>query len=370
MKILIIHDRFQFRGGAERLILILARALKADLMTEFWITADTFDKSEVPHQLFILDKGEAPWIVWRYFRAHLNYLFKTRQIIRRYDLIIFSGNNCLTASFHCRKKTKKILYCHSPVRHVFDLWKFARQEQTQLWKKIIYYDIGAWGIRLIYWLGLKQMDQIIVNSQTIKYRLQNFIHQKTNAVIYPPIDTQKFKWLEAGDYYLSFGRLERLKRIPDIIKAFQQLPDKKLIVISGGPDLDKVKKMAANYPNIQVIGWVSDAELANYIGRCRATIYVPINEDFGMTPLESMAAGKPCIGIHEGGLTETIIDEVNGKFIPANYSTTDIISAINWMTADRALAMKDNCIAQAQKFNESRFINQIKEAIQQVTTKN
>ncbi len=387
-KILIIHDRFQFKGGAERLVLILAKALKADLMTEFWTEEsfeipnwlqnskiisrqeNGFDREIEPkplskrQKLFILNKGEAPWIVWRYFRAQLNFLFKAAKIVRRYDTVIFSGNNCLTASFNCKRGTKKILYCHSPVRHVFDLRKKYRREQSKLWKKIIYYDIGSWLIKFIYWLGINKMDIIIANSENIKNRLKNFIHQKTDYVIYPPIDINKFKYVGQGDYYLSFGRIEKLKRIPDIIRAFQQMPDKKLVVISGGPDLEKVKIMSKGYKNIKIAGWLNDQELANYLGSCIATIYIPIDEDFGMSPLESNAAGKPCIGVDEGGLKETIIDKKTGKLIPAKYTLKDLINAISWMTPERALAMRKDCEEHAKKFSKERFIKEMKEIVE------
>lgn len=362
-RVLIIHDRFQFRGGAERLVLILAKALQADIMTEFWIEKDTFPKIEVPNKLFILDVGDAPWIVWRYFRAHFNFLFKTRSLIREYDTIIFSGNNCLTASFNCKKTTKKILYCHSPVRHVFDLWQLARGEQKKHWKKIIYYDIGAWFIRFVYWLGLKNMQIVLANSQNIAHRLKTFLHQKTDAIIYPPIQTTKFKWLSQGDYYLSNARVERLKRIPDIVSAFQKMPDKKLVVVSGGPDLEKVKNMAQGYENIKIVGWISDEEMANYLGNCIASIYIPINEDFGMTPLESMSAGKPCIGVFDGGLKETIIDRLTGKFIPEKYTLDDLIKAVAWLTPEVALKMRPDCEMQAEKFSEDKFIEKIKNTI-------
>lgn len=362
-KILIIHDRFQFRGGAERLILILAEALKADLLTEFWET-NSFPKEDFKGKnLYILDKGEAPQIVWRYFRAHFNYLFKTRKIIRQYDLVIFSGNNCLTAAVHCRRGVRKILYCHSPVRHVFDLKQKCRAEQRKLWKRIIYYDIGSWGIRLIYWLGLKMMDYTIVNSENIKKRLWNFSHHQTDKVIYPPIDTDKFKWLGQEDFYLSFGRVERLKRITDVVTAFQKMPDKKLVVVSGGPELEKIKNLAAGYNNIKIVGWVSDGELADYLGRCLATIYIPIDEDFGMTSVESMSAGKPCLGVAEGGLLETILDDQTGKLVPAKYTIDEIVSAINWLTPEKCLAMRQDCEARAQKFSKESFIAEMKEII-------
>ncbi len=371
-KILIIHDRFQFKGGAERLVLILAKALNADLMTEFW-EPDSFSKNEFTGKnLYLLSKGEAPQIVWRYMRAHLSYFFRTYKILRKYDTIIFSGNNCLSASFPIRllelfkfRKFKKrfILYCHSPVRHAFDLWKLNRSEQRKLWKKIIYYNIGAHIIKFIYWLGLKQMNFTIANAENIKKRLWNFSHHKTDKVIYPPIETHKFKWISQENYYLSFGRVERLKRIVDIIKTFQQMPDKKLVVVSGGPDLEKIKDMAQGYENIKVVGWVSDEELKNYLGKCLATIYIPLDEDFGMTPLESNSAGKPCIGVAEGGLLETIIDEKTGKLIPAKYQISDLIDAVNWMTPEKALSMRENCETQAEKFSTERFIKEMKEVV-------
>ncbi len=397
MKVLVIHDRFQFKGGAERLVLILAEALKADLMTEFW-TPESFEipewlcrdaiygvsnsgdainrvSTEHKQKLFILDKAEAPQIVWRYFRAHFNFIFKTRKIIRQYDTVIFSGNNCLSAAINCQRGTRKIFYCHSPVRHVFDLWKLNRSEQKKIWKKIIYYNIGAHFIKFIYWLGLKMMNITIANSENTKNRLWRFSRQKTNWVIFPPIDTEKFQparntsqsevggWLGQGDYFLSTGRVERLKRIPDIISAFQKMPNKKLVVVSGGPELEKVRQMAVGYDNIKIVGWVSDEELKNYLGNCLATIYIPIDEDFGMSPVESMAAGKPCLGVFDGGLKETIIDEKTGKFVPANYTIDDLISAVNWLTTERAVAMRADCETQAKKFRKEVFVEKMKEVV-------
>ena len=363
MKTLIIHDRSQFRGGAERLVLILAKELNADLLTEFWIDKETFDKSEAPNKLFILDKGDPNLIVWRYFRAQLNFLFKTRKIIRQYDLIIFSGNNCLSASIHLKKNQKYFLYCHSPVRHVFDLFKKFKKEQKKLWKKIIYYNIGAWGIGIIYWLGLLKFKTVIANSKNVQNRLLKYCKKKSQ-VIWPPIQTQKFKWISQKDYYLSFGRVDKLKRVGDIVRAFQQMPDKKLIVSSGGDDLENIKKLAEDYNNIQVLGWVSDEKLKNLVGNCICSIYLPINEDAGMAPLESNSAGKPVIVNYDGGFKEIIKDEINGKFISKNYTIEDIKKAVIRMTAECAILMRENCENQALKFSQEIFVKKIKKVIE------
>jgi len=177
-----------FKGGAERLVLIMAQALKADIMTEFWIDGETYDQSEVPGKLFVLDQGNPKIEAFRYFRAQYNFLIKTRQIIRQYDLIIFSGNNCLTAGIHLKKNQKYFLYCHAPVRHVFDLFKKFRAERKELWKKIVYYDIGAWGIRIIYWLGLSKFKTVIANSGNVQQRLLKYCRKKIQ-IIWPPINT-------------------------------------------------------------------------------------------------------------------------------------------------------------------------------------
>ncbi len=398
-KILIIHDRFQFRGGAERLVLILARALDADIATEFWID-ETYSKSEVPRKLFILDEGEPPQIVWRYFRAQFNFLFKTRKLVRDYDVVIFSGNNCLTTAFHLKGWLKRlmrfrtrewrfsarsrtipanggevrgrqnssslcpvrILYCHSPVRHVYDLWAFNRSQQEKWWKCFLYYDIGKWGIRAVYRLGLAQMNRVLANSKNVQARLWQYC-RTWSEVVYPPIVTHKFKWISQGDYYLSFARLDELKRVEDIVCAFQKLPDKKLVVASGGSELEKIQSLARGYANISVLGWVEHEKLYALVGNCIATVYIPINEDFGMSNLESLAAGKPVIAVRDGGLVETMEDEVHAKFIPKEYSLADLIAAIEWMTPGRALTMRRACEEQAKKFDEKVFVEKIKEII-------
>ena len=346
------------------MVLILAKALNADLLTEFWIDSETFDRSEAPGKIFTLASKDLKIEALRYFRAQFNFISRTRKIIRdgNYDLVVFSGNNCLLSSLHLKKNQKYFLYCHAPVRHVFDLFEKRRNEEKNLIKRIIYYDIGAWGIRMIYWLGLSRFKKIIVNSKNVQNRMKKYCHRHSQ-VIYPPIDTNKFKWLGQKDYYLSFARVDDLKRVTDIVKAFQKMPHKKLLVASGGDELENIKKLAAGFGNIKVLGWVSDKRLVQLVGECIASIYIPIDEDFGMTPLESMSASKPCIGVFEGGLKETIIDEVNGKFIPASYTLDDLIKAVEWLTAERAAAMREFCQKQAAKFSQERFISEIKNVI-------
>ncbi len=368
MKTLIIHDRFHFKGGAERLVLILANHLQADILTEFWEEDNCFKKSEAPAKIFTLAKKDLNIEMFRYFRAQFNFFFRTRKIIRqgKYDLIIFSGNHCLTANIHTKKTHKKFVYCHSPVRHVFDLYKHNKNQEKNILKKFFYYHIGVWGIRIIYWLGIHSFKTVIANSQNISNRLKKYCHKKTTKIIWPPIDTSKFKWLGQKDYYLSFGRVDTLKRVGDIVKAFQKMPNKKLIVSSSGDDFENVKQLAKGYQNIKILGWVDHQTLTELVGNCIASIYIPIDEDAGMAQLESMSAGKPVIVNRDGGFLETVTDELNGKFIPKNYKIKDIMQAVNWMTPPKALSLKENCQQNAKKYSQENFLQKINKIIQEL----
>lgn len=361
MSILIIHDRFQFRGGAERMVLDMCKMLDADLVTEFW-TEESFPQSAVPHKLTVLDKGEPKAMVFRYFRSQWNFWWKTRKLLKNYDTLIFSGNNCLAAALRPLYGKKTILYCHSPVRYVYDLLPFRRGLEPSVLKRVFYYDIGKYLIRFLYRLGLGRMQVVIANSENVRGRLQYYCHTESQ-VIYPPIQTDKYRFIEQGDYYLSWARLDELKRVERIVWAFREMPDKKLIVASGGEREAAIRKLAEGAPNITVLGWVDNEKLYDLVGRCIAGIYIPMNEDLGMTPLEAMAAGKPCIGVDEGGLKETIIHAKTGMLIGAEGSVEELATAVRLLTPERALEMRADCEAQAKNFSLEVFEKKIREAI-------
>ena len=159
--------------------------------------------------------------------------------------------------------------------------------------------------RFSYERAIRCMDIIIYHSETVRKRIERFLGYDS-VVIYPPCETERFQWIEGGDFYLSTARLDPMKRVDLIVKAFKKMPDKRLVVVSGGADMPGIKQIAEESPNIEVLGWISETRLCDLMGRCIATIYIPRDEDFGISPVESMAAGKPVIGVQEGGLLETV----------------------------------------------------------------
>ena len=146
-----------------------------------------------------------------------------------------------------------------------------------------------------------------------------------------------------------------------MVKAFLDMPEKKLKVISGGPDMPKIKKLAQGAKNVQMLGWVDERMLVELVGRCVATIYIPRDEDFGMAPIESMAAGKPVIGVAEGGLLETVVDGETGILIKADPSPEDVIKAVQKMRPKRAKDMREAFERRAKLFDKDVFINKIQE---------
>jgi len=215
-KILIIHDRFKFKGGAERLVLVMAQALQADILTEYWDEENSFAKSEAPGKVITLGK-QTKIRGLGYVTAQWNFFWRTK-FIKDYDVIIFSGNNCLSAAWRCKKSQRKIMYCHTPVRYAYDLKDYYYKTYSFDLKPIFLFFVYL--ARVIYQWGIKKMDLVLANSKNVQMRLK-FYCNIDSEVVYPPIDLEKFQlamyagaeMARKGGYYLSFGRLDPLKRV-------------------------------------------------------------------------------------------------------------------------------------------------------------
>lgn len=369
-KILILHDYFLYKGGGERLVISLAKNLGADVATAF-IAKDAFDpRAEGIHTIELYK--EKPWSSipgFRYLQVQLSFLFKTG-FAKNYDVVIYSGDCLITMvrllGWKILNKNNKsvhpknIAYMHTPPRHLYDAYQ-DRLKEYLLWKKIVFIPF-VWFNRLRFEALAKRLDLIITNSENTKKRIKEYLGLDS-VVVYPPCDTLPFKNLGQGDYFFSWARLYPVKRVEQIVQAFVDMPDKKLVVASGGPDLEKIKTMAAGHSNIRILGWIDDTQLLHYLGNCLATIYIPIREDFGMSAVESMQAGKPVIGVAEGGLLEIIEDQKNGILLPADFTISDLQAAIKNLTLEQAKQMEPACYQTAQKFSEKSFILAILQAL-------
>ena len=208
----------------------------------------------------------------------------------------------------------------------------------------------------------KRLNVIVTNSKNTQARIKEYLGLDS-TVVYPPCNTLPFKNLGYRDYFFSWARLYPIKRVDKIVEAFIGMPDKKLVVASAGPELEKIKKMAVGHANIIILGWINDEQLLDYLGKCLATIYIPIREDFGMSAVESMQAGKPVIGVAEGGLLEIIADNRNGLCLKPTFTVADLREAIRQMTPGQAQTMENACYETARKFSERSFVEGMKKVI-------
>lgn len=362
------------KGGAEKLFLELKEHFKADCYIG-GLDLDGWQK-ELSQEDSFVDKlwntagkveffhTESKIPVWRLIKRQLFFLFspKAKQL-NDYDVVLFSFGNVFFVPNRLSKKVVKIGYCHTPPRPFTDQIQATKAKLPKIFSPLV--SVFAKFILFFWARAFNQVDLKICNSQNIKNRVYKYTKLKTDQVIFPFADTEKFRFIDSKDYFLSYARLEEAKRIPLILEAFSQMPDQKLVICSSGPLADWVKTQiqTRKLTNIDFRGRVSDAELAQLVGNCRAGVFIPKDEDAGMTQIELMSAGKPVIGVTEGGLLETIIDKQTGVLLPKNIQLEDLKKAVKEMTKEKALAMKEKSQEQGKKFNKQGFLKQIEKVI-------
>ncbi|MBT3514574.1 MAG: glycosyltransferase [Nitrospina sp.] len=353
---IILHDAFAFKGGGERLVLTLCRELEADLAFGY-IKKNSFDLNELTGRLIDL-KSKSSLPLWRTLKR-LQAFYKGTKFLSDYKNVIYSGQNSILAAAN-HPKGKNIYYCFTPPRSIYDLKNthLASQPISSKLVHVLYNSL----FQLLYENAIHKMDIIVADSKNVQNRIQKFLGLKS-TVIYPPCDIENFRWVSQGNYYLSTARLTKYKRVDLIIKAFSKFPEKQLIVSSSGPEESYLKQLAEGFKNIQFTGDVNEKKLQQLIGNAIATIYIPKDEDFGISPVESMAAGKPVIGAGEGGLLETVIHRETGWLTPPDPSPKDLIQAIKKINPKQVLSMRSACEKRAKIFCTKNFINNMRQVI-------
>lgn len=359
-KTIILHDTFLYKWGWERLILMMAKALKADLASGFF-SKWSFDLRKEWFEgkmISLTDEVFKKWL--RHFKLKFAFLFRTK-FLKDYENVIFSWDS-ISAVRNCSKNTKKIYYCHTPPRYLYDLKDIYLKKVPFLIRPIFL--LVSYFFRKMYERDIKKMDLILTNSKNTQKRIKKFLWLES-IILYPPVDLDLFKFLEQKDYYLSFARLADAKRVDKVVEAFKALPDKKLLVIywENDPQREKIFDLAKDCKNIKFITLPWNIGFTDYVGNSIATIYIPIDEDFGMSPVESMAAGKPVLWVNEGWLKETIIDKKTWVLIKEWAEVSDIIETVKYLTPERCLEMKNDCEARAKEFSLEEFSKKIKEFI-------
>lgn len=352
MKTAIFHDYFGAIGGGERVVLTLAEILNADIITT---DLDAVDK--LNDEVNVISLGHTKKIP-PLKQISATGKFYSCDFSNDYDFFIFTGN---WSHYAAHKHHPNMWYCYTPVRAFYDLYNTFLQRQDFITRQAF----RTWvrGHRILDQKSVNSIDKIVTISINSQKRIEKF-HQRSADIIYPPVEVSKFRYKEYGDFWLSVNRLYPEKRIELQIEAFRKMPGEKLIIVGGYAKGDHAEKYAKNIsnnlpPNVQILGEVSEQELIDLYSRCKGLICTALDEDFGLTPVEAMASGKPVVAVNEGGFKETVTEKT-GVLIKAD--SQSIVEAVKFISHEPE-SYREPCLEQANRFDISIFSQKIKNVV-------
>ena len=295
-------------------------------------------------------------------KKHRTYLplfpFAIEQFdLRGYDIVI-SSSHCVAKGVLTKADQLHITYCHSPIRYCWDMYN-EYLEESHLDKglksclvRYMLHRIRKWDM-----LSSFRVDYYIANSDYVGRRIKE-TYRRDAVTIHPNIDINKFEWCEEkSDYYLTSSRLVAYKKIDVIIEAFNQMSDKKLVVIGGGPNLDVYRKLALG--NIEVMGYQPFEILKEKMQHAKAFIFAA-DEDFGMIPIEAQSCGTPVIAYGHGGSLETVKQGVTGLFFEEQTPESIKRAVTDFESRGDRPFDYNECRRWAEQFSEERFKKEIK----------
>jgi glycosyltransferase involved in cell wall biosynthesis len=230
--------------------------------------------------------------------------------LRGYDLVL-SSSSAFGKGAITRPDTMHICYCHTPMRWFWNYDEYVEREHLG-WMARHTLPFFITGLRLWDQNSSLRVDHFIANSPLVANRIRKY-YRREAAYIPPPVDASRFPFdpnIQPGDYFLILSRLIPYKRIDLAVEACNKLR-LPLVIIGGGRDLKRLQSMAG--PTIHFTGRLSDEDVTRYFLQCRAFLF-PGEEDFGITPLEAQACGRPVIAYGAGGALASVIDGVTGVF--------------------------------------------------------
>jgi len=326
MKTAIVVDWLTQMGGAERVVLAIKELFpEAPIYTTVY-NPETVDK--VFHSMDIRPSFIQKLPGAR--QSYQKYLPLMPTAVEQFDLsefdLVISSSSSVAKGVVTRADTVHICYCHTPMRYAWDFYHeyLNGPDVGKLKRKLIPWLINY--IRMWDRLTADRVDHFIANSHNVARRIKKH-YRREATVIHPPVDVSFFTPVnEHEDFFLVVSRLVPYKRVDLAIKACNelQLP---LRVIGVGPEFDRLKALAG--PTVQMMGRLSEEDIKWHYARCRAFLF-PGEEDFGITPLEAQASGRPVIAFGKGGALETVAANETGIFFEEQTVDSLVNAIINF----------------------------------------
>ena len=360
MKVAFVYDRVNKWGGAERVLLGLHELFP-----------------DAPLYTAVYHPQMAPWAKeFKVIPSFLNRfpLAKSRHeayphlMPLAFESFDFSGYDVVLSitseaakGIITKPETLHLCYCLTPTRYLWSGYKdyFGNRLFKSLSEPIVAY-LRRWDK-----LAAQRPDIYLATCKNIKKRIKKYYGREA-AVIYPPVDLEKFKMQKAegkitsqnSNFFLVVSRLVAYKRVELAVEAFNKL-DLPLKIIGTGKEMGRLKRMAKK--NIEFLGQLTDKELLGYYGRCQAVIF-PQEEDFGLVPLEAQACGKPVIAYRGGGALETVREGPTGVFFSPQTAEALVKTVANFRPEKFD---PDDCRRNTKRFSQEHFKKKIKRLIEE-----
>ncbi|MCP4358995.1 MAG: glycosyltransferase family 4 protein [Chloroflexi bacterium] len=307
MNVALVHDWMNQIGGAEDVL---------EALVNLYPYAPVFTSMYAPNKM------PAHWQNWDIrttFLDKLPLIHKKQQLyfplyplafeqhdFRGYDLVI-SNKSGFCHGIITDPETTHICYCLTPTRYVWRYHQYAEQENLGRMARGMLQPFLGW-LRVWDRLAADRVDHFIAISQEVRRRIGK-VYRREATIIYPPVDVNRFAPAnQVDDYFLIVGRLVPYRRIDLLIESFNKM-QRPLLIAGHGRDRERLESLAG--PTIQFLGYVPDEDLPDLYARCRAFMF-PGEEDFGIAPIQAMAAGRPVIAYAAGGALDTVISGQTG----------------------------------------------------------
>ncbi len=358
LKVALVHDYLFEQGGAENVFAVMAEIFPdAPIYTAIYnphTVAPIFREREV-HTSFLqhitTDKRKAKALLPLYPAAF------ARMKLRGYDLVLSSSSSF--AKGIDVGDARHVCYCYSPPHFLWQTDRYIEQVRQPVRRAAIHLATGP--LRGRDRRDADNVDTFIAISDLVRERIRR-IYGRDAAVIYPPINVAEFHLAETVEpYYLVVSRLLPYKRVDIVIEACNRL-GLPLVVVGDGPDRARLDALAG--PTVTMRGRLQRSEVVEVMARCRALVF-PGEEDFGLTPLEAMASGRPVIAYRAGGALETVVEGVTGAFFDAP-TTKAVVEVLQDFDASRYTP--STLRAHAATFDLKRFTDRLSEVLTGPTT--
>ncbi len=359
MKIALAHDWLNQVGGAEDVLEALLRIYPASP-----VYTSIFAKPFMPQFLQNCDIRTL-WLdrlpaIHRRHQAYLPlYPIAWNSLnIDNFDVIL-SNKSGFCHGLRYPPRSLHICYCLTPTRYVWQLRHYLAGEELGAVSTALLRPLVAMLRRWDY-AAAQRVSHFIAISTAVKERIRRF-YDRGSVVIYPPVDTARFEAAaraQIDDYYLVVSRLVPYKRIDLAVQAATAL-GLKLKVAGTGRDLERLRSLAGDC--VEFLGFVPDSDLPGLMSRCRALVF-PGLEDFGITPLQAQASGRPVIAFGGGGALDTVIPGLTGEHF--SNLTVDSLKEV-WRNFDERAYNPEALRRHARRFDASIFAERISAFVEQ-----